>query len=161
MLLPFLAPHGEYLAVSHGLHASCRCHERCCQQLSDQHSLELQRNAPNAGWSRRHPELAVPMALHRPQIGPPARHGSKTAKKWTLARPEKKKKGGGGGEKMAKKWENGHFWPIFEERGKNGQKKGKMAIFVTRFLPPICPFLGHFSPFFPVGPILSMPIART
>ena len=43
--------------------------------------------------------VAIPVALYRPQIGPPARNG----KKWGGQNPHREK-----GKKMAEKWEN---WP--------------------------------------------------
>ena len=65
-------------------------------------------------------KVAIPIALYRPQTGPPPRNGEKMGEKWILA-PLRN------GGKMAEKWENGHFRPIFW---------------------PIFPFFGHFSPFF-------------
>ena len=72
--------------------------------------------------------LAIPIALYRPQIGPPARNGKKMAEKWILAPPGKREKNGRKMGKLAQKWT------------KNGSD---MAIF---------PFFGHFFPFCPVGP---------
>ena len=76
---------------------------------------------PRGKWRSR---IAIPIALHRPQIGPPARNGKKMAENWILA-PLKK-------------------------RGKNGRKIGKLvqkSIFKPIFGPFFCPFFGHFSPF--------------
>ena len=43
--------------------------------------------------------FVIPIALYRPQIGPPAQNGKKWPEKWILATPGK-------GEKMAEKWED-------------------------------------------------------
>ena len=76
--------------------------------------------------------IAIPVALYRPQTGPPARNGEKMAEKWSLAQPGKRGKNGRNMGKNGRKWEN---WP------KNGSK---MAIF---------PFFGQCFPFFfLVGP---------
>ena len=82
------------------------------------------------------PSVATPIALYRPQIGPPARDGKKMAEKWILA-PRGRR-----GENMAEKWEN---WP------KLGQK-WPFSIFWAIFFP----FSGgaklHFSAtFFPIS----------
>ena len=50
--------------------------------------------------------LAIPIAQYRPQIRPPARNGKKWPKKWIFGPTGKR-------EKIAEKWENGHFGPIF------------------------------------------------
>ena len=77
--------------------------------------------------------IAIPIALYRPQIGPPTRNGKKTAEKWILAPPEKR-------GKMAEKWEHRPFltlvwanFPIFRP-------------FFPQVGSPIFPFFGHFSP---------------
>ena len=57
--------------------------------------------------------IAIPIALYRPEIGPPARNGEKMAKKWILAPPGKRGKMAQKVGKLAQKWaKNGHF-PIF------------------------------------------------
>ena len=53
------------------------------------------------GFFRMQSHVAIPVALCRPQIGPPARDGEKMAEKWILALPGKR------GGKKAEKWENG------------------------------------------------------
>ena len=45
-------------------------------------------------------KLAIPIALYRPQIGPPARNGKKMAEKWILAPPGKR---GQNGRKMGRR----------------------------------------------------------
>ena len=67
--------------------------------------------------------VAIPIALYRPQIGPPARNGKKMAEKWILAPPGKK---GKNGRKMGK-------WPFFDP-------------FLANF-----PIFRPFFPFFPGG----------
>ena len=51
-----------------------------------------------------------PIALYRPQIGPPAWNGKKMVPKNGFFSPPPPP---GKRRKMAKKWENGHFWPVF------------------------------------------------
>ena len=66
--------------------------------------------APSEALSK----VAIPIALYRPQIGPPARNGRKMAEKWILAPLQKK--GGKNGRKMGKLPFLTHFWanfPIF------------------------------------------------
>ena len=46
--------------------------------------------------------LTIPIALYKPQIVPPARKGKTKVKNGIWPHREK-------GEKMAEKWENGHF----------------------------------------------------
>ena len=53
------------------------------------------------GAHKRGLTLAIPIALYRPQIGPPARNGKKWTKNGFWPHREK-------GEKMAEKWD-GHF----------------------------------------------------
>ena len=80
--------------------------------------------APPFCWTK----FAIPIALYRPQIGPPARNGKKNGRKMDFGPTGK-----GGGEWH--KWEN---WP------KNGSKMGQKCHF-----PIFDPFLPFF---FPVGP---------
>ena len=79
-------------------------------------------------------KFAIPIALYRPQIGPPARNGKKMAKKWIWAPPKKKgkkwPKNGKIGPKIAQKWPFSHFWAIFSPFSRWGQN----------------PFFGHFFP---------------
>ena len=72
--------------------------------------------------------VAIPIALYRPQIGPPGatQNGKKMAEKWILAPPGR--------------------------RGKKGQKMGKWQFFYPFFFfwsifGPISQFFGHFFPF--------------
>ena len=99
------------------------------------------------------PSLAIPIALYRPPIGPPARSGGKMA--------------GPTGPKNRQNWPKNpfftHFWanfpifrPIFFPFSRWGQNPffGHFFSHFGQFLPifgPIFPFFGHFFPLSPGG----------